>query len=46
MVESWGFKWGTSLSVEAGFVKEPESDKTNWDYEIRPIIDRTIGKNY
>ena len=44
--ESWGLKWGASLSFEAGFVKDPASDKTSWDYEIRPIIDRTIGKNY
>jgi len=44
--ESWDWKWGTSLSVEAGFVKDPAFDKTNWDYEIRPIIDRTIGKHY
>ena len=44
--ESWNWNWGTSLSFEAGFVKDPASDKTNWDYEIRPIIDRTTGKHY
>ena len=44
--EAWGWKWGTSLSVEAGFVKDPSTDKVDWDYEIRPIIDRTIGKHY
>lgn len=44
--DSWNWSWGASMSVEAGFVKDPVTQKTDWDYEIRPILDKTIGKNY
>lgn len=44
--EEWKWSWGASLSGEFGFVKDPTTQTTSWDYEIRPIFDRTIGKNY
>ena len=40
------WNWGVSISVEAGFIKDPFTDKTIWDYEIRPIFDKTMGKHY
>lgn len=44
--DEWKWTWGASLSGEFGFVKDPATQQTTWDYEIRPIVDRTIGKNY
>ena len=44
--ESWGWKLGASLSTEAGFIKDPATNSTQWDYEIRPIIDQNIGNHY
>ncbi len=44
--ESWNWNVGASLSVEVGFVKDPYSNVKDWDYEIRPIIDKTVNKNY
>ncbi len=43
---SWNWKIGASLSLEAGFIKNPFSNATDWDYEIRPIIDKAIKKHY
>ena len=43
---SWQWKMGVSLSVEGGFVKDPASNRYESDYEIRPIFDKTLGKNY
>ena len=44
--DAWKWNVGASLSLELGFVKDPVTEQTDWDYEIRPIIDKTIGKNY
>ena len=44
--ESWHWSFGASLSVEAGFIKDPVLHTTEWDYEIRPIFDKTFGKHY
>jgi len=43
---SWNWYFGTSLSVEGGIVKNSTNDNYDADYEIRPIFDKTIGKNY
>lgn len=43
---SWKWYFGTSLSIETGFNKEPITNLYDWGYEIRPIFDKTIGKNY
>lgn len=43
---SWNWNVGASMSLEAGFVKDPVTNFTDWDYEIRPIIDKTIKKHY
>ncbi len=43
---SWNWFFGTSLSVESGLVKDPFTNKYDADFEIRPIFDKTIGKNY
>jgi len=43
---SWHWKIGVSLSVEGGFVKDPTTNRYESDYEIRPIFDKTFGKNY
>ncbi|HET9279392.1 MAG TPA: hypothetical protein VFN95_14450 [Flavitalea sp.] len=37
---------GLSLSAEIGFERDPDSSVTNWGMEIRPIIDKTMGKWY
>ena len=42
----WKLPVGLSLSAEIGFEKDPDSSATNWGMEIRPIIDKTIGKWY
>ena len=36
---------GVSLSQEVGYVKREYSDAT-WSWEIRPIVDQTIGRVY
>ncbi len=43
---SWNWYFGTSLSLEGGFIKNPITNVYDADYEIRPIFDKTIGKNY
>ncbi|HXS54540.1 MAG TPA: hypothetical protein VN726_00370 [Hanamia sp.] len=43
---SWGWKVGVSLSMEIGYI-EPDGEKNYvMDGELRPIIDKTIGKIY
>ena len=42
----WKLPVGLSLSAELGFEKDADSSLTNWGMEIRPIIDKTIGKWY
>ena len=44
--EKWGWSFGASLSSEIGFSIDPFTDKKTWGAEIRPIFDKTIGKNY
>ena len=44
--QSWQWNVGASLSVESGFVKNPTTNSFEADYEIRPIVDKTIGNNY
>src|ERR1043165_2232786 len=44
--EKWKWPFGSSLSVEFGFVR-PEADSDYvWDGEIRPIIDKNFGPWY
>jgi hypothetical protein len=43
---SWNWKLGASLSLELGFMKDPGSGMTDWAYEIRPILDKPVGKHY
>lgn len=44
--DSWKWKLGVSLSLEAGFIKDPLTNIVDWAYEIRPIFDKTLGKHY
>ncbi len=43
--ESWGWPVGVSLSTEVGYQRSEFSEDT-WNWEIRPIIDQTIGAWY
>jgi Putative MetA-pathway of phenol degradation len=43
--ESWGWPVGVSLSVEAGYQRHAFSEDT-WTMEIRPIIDKQLGRWY
>jgi hypothetical protein len=43
--ESWGWPVGVSLSMEIGYQRTAYSTDT-WTWEIRPIIDKTIGRWY
>jgi hypothetical protein len=43
--ESWGWPVGLSLSTEAGYRRRLFSENT-WNWEIRPIIDKQVGKWY
>ncbi|HEY1216986.1 MAG TPA: transporter [Bryobacteraceae bacterium] len=43
--ESWGWPVGVSLSVEAGYQSHAFSEDT-WTMEIRPIIDKQLGRWY
>ncbi len=43
--DSWKWPVGVSLSVEAGYQRYPYSPDT-WTLEIRPIIDKQIGRWY
>lgn len=43
--ESWGWPVGLSLSQEIGWAKEEFSADT-WTYELRPIIDKEMGRWY
>jgi hypothetical protein len=42
---SWGWPVGLSLSTEIGY-QRPEVSQDTWTWEIRPIIDRTLGRWY
>jgi hypothetical protein len=43
--ESWGLPVGLSLSQEIGYQRRSFSTDT-WTWEIRPIVDQTLGKFY
>lgn len=43
--ESWGWPFGASLSAEVGYQREQFSPDT-WSLELRPIIDKQIGRWY
>ena len=43
--ESWGWPIGVSLSMEIGYQRTVYSPDT-WTWEIRPIIDKTVGRWY
>ncbi len=44
--DTWNWPLGVSLSSEIGFAIDPMSNQKDWGAEIRPIFDKTIGKNY
>ncbi len=43
--ESWGWPVGVSVSTEIGYQRSEYSTDT-WTWEIRPIIDKTVGRWY
>jgi len=43
--DSWGWPVGVSLSTEVGFQRSAYSTDS-WTWEIRPIIDKSIGRWY
>ena len=43
--ESWGWPVGVSISQEIGWAKSEFSADT-WTYELRPIIDKEMGRWY
>jgi hypothetical protein len=43
--ESWGWPVGVSLSTEIGYQRSVYSPDT-WTWEIRPIIDKAVGRWY
>ena len=43
--DSWGWPLGASLSMEVGYQK-PQYSEDDWNWEIRPIVDKKIGKTY
>lgn len=43
--ESWGLPVGLSLSQEFGYARSDFSADT-WSYELRPVIDQTLGRFY
>lgn len=42
---SWHWPVGVSVSTEIGYQRTPYSQDT-WSWEIRPIVDKTIGRWY
>lgn len=43
--DSWGWPIGVSLSTEIGY-QRPRVSQDTWTWEVRPIIDQTIGPWY
>jgi hypothetical protein len=43
--ESWHWPVGVSLSMEIGY-QRPEVSADTWTWEIRPIVDRQLGRWY
>lgn len=44
--ESWGWPVGVSISQEVGYSRPKFTDGDTWTYELRPIIDKTMGPWY
>jgi hypothetical protein len=44
--DSWGWPVGVSISQEFGYSKAEFTDGDTWTYELRPIIDKTVGPWY
>ena len=44
--EDWGLPLGMSLSSEIGCSIDPSTKDNDWGAEVRPIFDKTIGKQY
>ncbi|HEX6333594.1 MAG TPA: hypothetical protein VFZ78_05155 [Flavisolibacter sp.] len=44
--ESWKWKFGASLSLEFGFFRPHRDSSFEWQGELRPIADKTIGNWY
>jgi hypothetical protein len=44
--DSWKWDVGASLSLEFGFFRPDDTSSFNWQGEIRPIIDKTVGNWY
>jgi hypothetical protein len=44
--ESWGWPFGFSISQEIGYSRPKFSDGDTWTYELRPIIDKEVGRWY
>ena len=43
--ESWGWPVGVSISQEIGYAR-PQFSADTWTYELRPIIDKQMGRWY
>jgi hypothetical protein len=43
--KDWNWPVGVSLSLEGGYQK-PQYDADSWTLEVRPIVDKTMGKFY
>ena len=43
--DTWGWPVGVSLSMEIGY-QRPEYSPDTWTWEIRPIIDKQLGRWY
>jgi hypothetical protein len=43
--ESWHWPVGASLSMEVGY-QRPAFSQDTWTWEIRPIVDKQIGRTY
>jgi hypothetical protein len=44
--QSWNWKWGASISLEAGFFRPGDTSSFIWQGELRPILDKTINNWY
>lgn len=44
--DNWGLPLGISLSSEIGCSIDPTTRDNDWGAEVRPIFDKTIGKQY
>jgi hypothetical protein len=44
--DSWNWPVGASLSAEIGIAIDPETHAKEWEMELRPILDKTLGAHY